>query len=203
VALISDAGTPLINDPGFRVVREALAAGIRLEVLPGPCAAVTALVASGLATDAFLFAGFLPRAEGQRDKRLRALAGVEATLIFYEAPHRLVEMLTTAAAVLGDRPAAVAINLTKAREEVLRGTLPALVRELGGRERVGGEATVVIAGSSGGSGDRARAEAHARALLDAGLEPRRVRDLVVGAFDVPRREAYDIVLALAGGDEEE
>jgi 16S rRNA (cytidine1402-2'-O)-methyltransferase len=203
VALISDAGTPLINDPGFRVVREALAAGIRLEVLPGPCAAVTALVASGLATDAFLFAGFLPRAEGQREKRLQALAGVEATLIFYEAPHRLVEMLTTAAAVLGERPAAVAINLTKAREEVLRGPLPALVRELGGRERVGGEATVVIGGSSGGGGDRARAEAHARALLDAGLEPRRVRDLVVAAFAVPRREAYDIVLGLAGGDEEE
>lgn len=203
VALISDAGTPLINDPGFRIVQLALAAGIRLEVLPGPCAAVTALVASGLATDAFLFAGFLPRAEGQRDKRLRALAGVAATLIFYEAPHRLVEMLTTAAAVLGERRAAVAINLTKEREEVLRGTLPSLVRELGGRERVGGEATVVIAGSAGDEFDRAKAEAHARALLEAGLEPRRVRDLVVAAFEMPRREAYDIVLGLAGGDEEE
>jgi 16S rRNA (cytidine1402-2'-O)-methyltransferase len=203
VALISDAGTPLINDPGFRVVQQALAAGIRLEVLPGPCAAVTALVASGLPTDAFLFAGFLPRAEGQREKRLQALAGVAATLIFYEAPHRLVEMLTTAATVLGERAAAVALNLTKDREEVLRGTLPSLVRELGGRERVGGEATVVIAGATGAEVDRGRAEAHARALLDAGLEPRRVRDLIVAAFDFPRREAYELVLALSASGEEE
>jgi 16S rRNA (cytidine1402-2'-O)-methyltransferase len=203
IALISDAGTPLINDPGFRIVREALAAGLRLVVLPGPCAAVTALVASGLPTDAFFFAGFLPRAEGQRDKRLRALAGIEATLIFYEAPHRLVEMLGTAATVLGARAAAVAINLTKEREEVLRGTLPSLVRELGERERVGGEATVVIAGSAGGEVDRARAEAHARALLDAGLPPRRVRELVAEVFAMARREAYELVLRLAGQDEEE
>jgi 16S rRNA (cytidine1402-2'-O)-methyltransferase len=203
VALISDAGTPLINDPGFRLVHEVLAAGLRLVVLPGPCAAVTALVASGLPTDAFLFAGFLPRAEGQREKQLRALAGIEATLIFYEAPHRLVEMLTTAAAVLGARAAAVGLSLTKDREEVLRGTLPSLVQELGGRERVGGEATVVIAGGVAGDFDRAKVEAHARALIDAGLEPRRVRDLIVAAFDVPRREAYELVLTLAGRDEEE
>jgi 16S rRNA (cytidine1402-2'-O)-methyltransferase len=200
VALISDAGTPLINDPGFRIVQLALEAGIALDVLPGPCAAVTALVASGLPTDAFLFAGFLPRAEGQRDKKLRTLQPVAATLVFYEAPHRLVEMLTTAAAVLGARKAAVAINLTKDREEVLRGTLPELVATLSARERVGGEATVVIAGSDGSARDLPRAEAHARALLAAGLPPRRVRDLVVvaDAFELPRRGAYEIVLALAG-----
>lgn len=198
VALISDAGTPLINDPGFRVVQLALAAGLPVDVLPGPCAAVTALVASGLATDAFMFGGFLPRAEAARDRKLRELKPLGATLLFYEAPHRLVEMLSTAAAALGARRAAVAINLTKEREEVLRGTLPELVALLSARERVGGEVTVAIAGSDGSAHDLPRAEAHARALVEAGLAPRKVRDLVADAFDIPRRAAYELVLAIAG-----
>lgn len=202
VALISDAGTPLINDPGFRIVQLALEAGIKLEVLPGPCAAVTALVASGLPTEMFLYAGFLPRVTGQREKKLRSLLALPATLIFYEAPHRLVEMLTSAVSVLGSRRALVAINMTKDSQELLRGPLPSLVAELGGRERVGGEATVVIAGNAGDAPDLPKAEAHARELLDAGLPPRRVRDLIAGAFDLPRRGAYEIVLALAGSDPE-
>jgi 16S rRNA (cytidine1402-2'-O)-methyltransferase len=202
VALISDAGTPLINDPGYRVVQLALAADIVVEVLPGPCAAVTALVASGLPTDAFSFAGFLPRAEAARAARLRELQALPSTLIVYEAPHRLVEMLSSAAQVLGPRRAAVALNLTKHDEEVLRAPLPQLVELLRARERVGGEATVVIAGSDGSAQDRPRVTAHARALLEAGLPPRRVRDLVADAFELPRREAYDLVLSL-GAEEEE
>jgi 16S rRNA (cytidine1402-2'-O)-methyltransferase len=201
VALISDAGTPLINDPGFRIVRLAIERGLPLVVLPGPCAAVTALVASGLATDAFLFAGFLPRAEGQRARRLEELRGLDATLLFYEAPHRLIEMLATAQQVLGDRAAAVAMSLTKSREEVLRGPLSSLLSQLRARDRVGGEVTVAIAGAGERGGDVLKAEAHARALLDAGLEPRRVRDLVAAAFELPRRAVYDIVLRLAGSSD--
>jgi 16S rRNA (cytidine1402-2'-O)-methyltransferase len=203
VALISDAGTPLINDPGFRLVRLAREAGVRVVVLPGACAAVTALVAAGLPTDRFLFAGFLPRVAGARERQLQELAALPATLVFYEAPHRLVETLQALAAALGDRAAAVALELTKPREELLRGPLSELAATLGARERVAGEATVVVAGCGERAPDLRRAERHAAALLEAGVAPRRARDLVADAFDLPRRAAYDLVLRLAGRSSDE
>jgi 16S rRNA (cytidine1402-2'-O)-methyltransferase len=126
VALVSDAGTPLVSDPGFRLVEQALAAGIRVVPIPGPSAVLAALTASGLPSDAFLFAGFLPVKDGQRKTRLTQLATVPATLIFFESPRRLAETLVAMAEVLGDRPAAIGRELTKTFEEMRTGTLAAL-----------------------------------------------------------------------------
>jgi 16S rRNA (cytidine1402-2'-O)-methyltransferase len=126
VALVSDAGTPLVSDPGFRLVEQALAAGIRVVPIPGPSAVLAALTASGLPSDAFLFAGFLPVKDGQRKTRLTELAAVPATLIFFESPRRLADTLVAMAEVLGDRPAAIGRELTKTFEEMRTGTLAAL-----------------------------------------------------------------------------
>lgn len=146
VALVSDAGTPLVSDPGYRLVEQALAAGIRVIPVPGASAVLSALVACGLPTDAFLFAGFLPTKDGARRTRLAALAAIPATLAFYESPHRLAESLATMADALGgERPAAVARELTKTFEEVRRGTL----RQLAGYYAEAGEPKgeiVILAG---------------------------------------------------------
>ena len=129
LALISDAGTPLISDPGYRLVVEAVAAGISVTSLPGPSAALAALTLSGLPTNSFFFEGFLPHKSAARRERANALARVPATLIFYEAPGRLAESLADLAAELGPRPAAVARELTKVFEETRRGDLAGLAAE--------------------------------------------------------------------------
>ena len=127
VALVSDAGTPLVSDPGFRLVEQALAAGIRVVPIPGASAVLAALTASGLPSDAFLFAGFLPVKDGQRRARLEALKAVPATLIFFESPRRLADTLVAMAEVLGgERRRRSARELTKTFEEMRRGTLAAL-----------------------------------------------------------------------------
>ena len=126
VAIVSDAGTPGISDPGFRVVRMALEAGLRVVPIPGPTALVSALVASGLPSDEFFFAGFLPARSGARRTRLADLAAIPSTLVFYEAPHRIVASLEDAREILGEREAVVARELTKLHEEVLRGRLSEL-----------------------------------------------------------------------------
>jgi 16S rRNA (cytidine1402-2'-O)-methyltransferase len=131
VALISDAGTPLISDPGYKLVREAVGAGHRVLALPGASAPLTALTVSGLPTDAFFFAGFLPVRSGARRTRAAELAAVPATLIFFEAPSRMADALADLAAVYGDRPAAVARELTKRFETVSRGSLPELAAAFG------------------------------------------------------------------------
>jgi 16S rRNA (cytidine1402-2'-O)-methyltransferase len=128
VALISDAGTPLVSDPGYKLVREALAAGHRVVSLPGPSAALAALTSVGLATDTFLFAGFLPPKQAARRARLARLQDVPATLVLFEAPSRLADSLEDMAQVLGPRPAAVARELTKLHEEIRRGTPAELAR---------------------------------------------------------------------------
>ena len=123
VAVVSDAGTPAINDPGFRIVKKAIESGIDIVSIPGPSAVVTALAASGLPTDSFFFGGFLPAKKGERQRRLMKLRDVPATLIFYEAPHRLLGSLDDCLTVLGDRDAVIARELTKVHEEYLRGKL--------------------------------------------------------------------------------
>ncbi|MGO4840532.1 16S rRNA (cytidine(1402)-2'-O)-methyltransferase, partial [Rhizobiaceae sp. 2RAB30] len=127
VALVSDAGTPLVSDPGFRLVGQALEAGIRVVPIPGASAVLAALTASGLPSDAFLFAGFLPVKDGQRRSRLEELRPVPATLIFFESPRRLADTLTAMAGVLGEtRQAAIGRELTKTFEEMRTGTLGTL-----------------------------------------------------------------------------
>lgn len=144
VALISDAGTPLLSDPGYRLVEEALEAGLPVTPLPGPSALLAALTASGLPTDAFFFAGFLPVKDGQKRTRLTALMAVPGTLVFYESPRRLAATLAAMTDVLGDRPAAVARELTKAFEEVRRDSLGALAAHYGESGAPKGEIVICV-----------------------------------------------------------
>ncbi len=144
IALVSDSGTPLISDPGYELVASCHREGIPVVPVPGPSAAIAALTGSGLPTDAFFFAGFLPARGSQRKRRLQELSGIAATLIFYEAPHRLLSSLEDMADILGARRACIARELTKIHEELLHGTLPELLQILQARPRIQGEITIVI-----------------------------------------------------------
>jgi 16S rRNA (cytidine1402-2'-O)-methyltransferase len=147
VALVSDAGTPAISDPGYELVREAITAGIPVEVIPGPSALISALVVSGLPTDHFAFEGFLPNRKEKRRKALQALADETRTMIFYESPQRVGAFLAEAAEILGDRRACLVRELTKIHEEILRGTLVELAAEIARRGSVLGEVTLVVGGA--------------------------------------------------------
>ncbi len=145
VALISDAGTPLISDPGYKLVRDALDEGIMVTSIPGPSAALAALTSAGLPTDTFLFAGFLPPKSGPRRARLAELKSVPATLVFFETAPRLAKSLAEMADVLGSREAAIAKELTKLHESVTRGRLDRLAHHLSGGETLKGEFVVMVA----------------------------------------------------------
>ena len=144
VALVSDAGTPLISDPGYRLVAAAIASGIPVVPIPGASAVLAALAAAGLPTDAFRFCGFLPPKSGQRRKALEALRAEDCTLVFYEAPHRILDALADVEAVYGARPVVVARELTKLHEEFLRGPAAELRATLASRPAVKGEITLLI-----------------------------------------------------------
>jgi 16S rRNA (cytidine1402-2'-O)-methyltransferase len=144
VALASDAGTPLVSDPGYLLVREAVARGLRVEPIPGPSALLAALVVSGLPPHPFTFCGFPPPKGGRRRSFYERFAALGHTLVVYESPHRLAASLADALAVLGDRPAAVARELTKLHEEVLRGSLSELLAEIEARPSLKGEFVLVI-----------------------------------------------------------
>ena len=144
VALVSDAGTPLVSDPGYRLVVRAVEQGVRVVPLPGPSAVLAALSASGLPSDSFLFAGFLPVKDGQRRSRLEALKSVPATLIFFESPRRLDDTMRAMADVFGDRPAAVGRELTKTFEEFRRGTLSELAAHYAATDAPKGEAVICV-----------------------------------------------------------
>ena len=147
VALVSDAGTPLINDPGFRVANAAIELNLPVVPVPGPTAFVSALIASGLPSDQFFFAGFLPARANARRARLEELRTIPATLVFYEAPHRINATLKDALEVLGNRRAAVARELTKIHEEIARGTLRELTHRFGEGPPARGEIVLVISGA--------------------------------------------------------
>ena len=149
LALAGDAGTPLISDPGFLLVRAAVAAGITVEHRPGPSAVVSALVLSGLPPYPFTFTGFPPRKRGKRRRFYRSFAALDHTLVLFESPHRLLASLDDAAVELGNRPAAIARELTKLHEEVLHGRLAELRETLAGRPSLKGEFTLVIAPPDG------------------------------------------------------
>jgi 16S rRNA (cytidine1402-2'-O)-methyltransferase len=144
VAVVSDAGTPLVSDPGYRLVRAAIDAGIVVTPVPGASAALGALTASGLAADAFRFCGFLPPKPAARRKALEQFKTDTATLIFYEAPHRILESLADIASIYGARPVVLARELTKMHEELLRGTAAEIRAELASRSAVKGECTLLI-----------------------------------------------------------
>jgi 16S rRNA (cytidine1402-2'-O)-methyltransferase len=200
VALVSDAGTPLVSDPGFRLVRAALDEGIPITVVPGPSAVTTALVGSGLAPHPYRFIGFLPRAAGGRRSALAAAAGDPSTIVAFEAPHRLLATLHDALDVMGDRPACLARNLTKPHERWQRGRLSELIALLEEEGEVRGECTLVIAGADRQVADAANAEADARLLLDGGTPPRTVQELLIQRHGLSKRDAYALVLRLRNPD---
>ena len=144
IALASDAGTPLLSDPGFLLVREAAARGLRIEPIPGAAAPLAALVVSGLPPYPFTFAGFPPPKSGKRRTFYKGWAALGHTLVFFESPHRLIPSLEDALAELGDRPVAIARELTKLHEEVLRGPLSEVLEELRARPALKGEFVVVV-----------------------------------------------------------
>lgn len=148
VALISDAGTPLIQDPGFALVRRAVEEGIRVVPIPGPTALIAALVASGFPTDRFVFEGIPPKRPGKRRAFFEALRGEERTVVLYESPHRLLKTLETLAELLPEREICLARELTKAHEEFLRGTAEEVLRRLKERPRIQGEWVVILHGAS-------------------------------------------------------
>jgi 16S rRNA (cytidine1402-2'-O)-methyltransferase len=144
VAIVSDAGTPGISDPGYRLVHEAVRSGVCVQSIPGPTALIAALVASGLPADEFYFAGFLPSRSAARRTRLNQLSGIDATLVFYEAPHRIAESLKDMYAILGERQAVVARELTKIHEDVVRGRLSELSTHFGSDSHARGELVVIV-----------------------------------------------------------
>ena len=148
IALVSDAGTPLISDPGFRIVNAAAERGISVVPIPGPAAFVTALSASALPTDQFLFAGFLPSRAGARRSKLRELSTVRAALVLYEAPHRIKATLKDALETLGNREAVIARELTKLHEEFARGSLSELIDRFSESEATHGEIVLIISGKN-------------------------------------------------------
>ncbi|QRG08000.1 16S rRNA (cytidine(1402)-2'-O)-methyltransferase [Xanthobacter dioxanivorans] len=198
VALISDAGTPLVSDPGFKLVVEAAEAGHKVHPVPGASALLAALVAAGLPTDCFLFDGFLPPKGGQRRNRIAALATVPATLVFYESGPRLAESLADLAERLGPRKAAICRELTKTFEEVRRGDLPTLAAHYAGVEAPRGEIVLVIGPPlEEAAGDAAVDAALARALRESSL-----KDAVAAVAAVtgrPKREVYARALAVTEG----
>ncbi len=204
LALVSDAGTPLVSDPGFRLVRAAIAAGLPISAIPGPNAAVMALVLSGLPPEPFLFEGFLPSRTGARLAaltRLKALeqAGLAASMIFFEAPHRLSESLADMAVAFGaERPAAVARELTKRFEEVRRGSLGALAAHYASAE-ARGEICIVVgpAAAEAVVGD-AEVTAQLRAALDSGLSVKDSAEAVAKATGRKRRDVYREALGMLG-----
>jgi 16S rRNA (cytidine1402-2'-O)-methyltransferase len=195
IALVSDAGTPGINDPGRVVIQAALEAGAPIVCIPGACAAVAALSVSGLRTDRFHYVGFLPRRGGRRARALDEVADLPGTLIFYEAPHRLVETLDAIADALGDRPAVLTKNLTKPTERILRGNLRALGRELESAEAVRGEFTILVDGAESAPPVLSpRVEALIDRWIGRGAEPALVRELAQEILHIRREALYDRVL---------
>lgn len=196
VALVTDAGMPGVSDPGARVVRVCADAGVRVEVVPGPSAALAALVLSGLPTDRFVFEGFLPRKGGERRERLAAVAWESRTVVLFEAPLRVAATLADLVEVCGgDRPVAVARELTKIHEETFRGTLAGAVDHVA-NQPPRGEHVIVLGGAPppAAATDDDVAEA-ARAELAGGASTREAADRVAERLGVARRRAYDAVLA--------
>jgi 16S rRNA (cytidine1402-2'-O)-methyltransferase len=201
IALVSDAGTPLVSDPGYALVQEAIAQAIQVVPVPGASALVAALAASGLPTGEFHFAGFLPSKASQRRARLGELAEINATLIFYEAPHRIKATLADARAALGNRRCAVARELTKLHEEFLRGSLDEVHAAMQPND-VRGELVLLIAPLMAGDAEaapqelsRSIAEEVAALMRDEGLDHKAALKRVARARRLSKSEAYRRLLA--------
>jgi 16S rRNA (cytidine1402-2'-O)-methyltransferase len=202
VAVVTDGGMPSVSDPGFRLVRAALAAGIAVSAAPGPSAVTTALALAGLPCDRFCFEGFLPRKPGERRARLASLATEERTMVFFEAPHRLAASLTDLAEIFtSDRSAAVCRELTKSYEEVRRAPLGELA-EWAVVGPVRGEITLVVAGAAPASAarpDDVRLAAEVAAAESEGTTRKDAIVAVARRYGLPKRDVYDVVLRARAG----
>ena len=194
IALVSDAGTPTISDPGFRLVVQAIRAGVRVIPIPGASALTAVLSATGLPTDRFVFEGFLPAKKKQRRERLQILRDEIRTLIFYEAPHRLRDALDDIHELLGNREAVLAREVSKIHEEFLRGPISELVRSLGGGD-VRGEVTLIISGSAGESrANEDLLKAEIRELKRQGLRVKEIAEVLGEKFGYPKKDIYRLAL---------
>ena len=193
VALVSDAGTPLVSDPGARLVAAALSAGHAVTPVPGPSAALAALSVSGLPALPFTLVGFPPRTAGARRKLFEAYRERPETLVLFESPRRLAATLRDARDVLGERRACVARELTKLHEEAVRGPLSELAERFAGGAR--GEVTLVIGGAAPARPDARVVDGRIRALLRAGSTPREIAARLAGEAGIPKREVYARALA--------
>jgi 16S rRNA (cytidine1402-2'-O)-methyltransferase len=202
LALVSDAGTPLVSDPGYKLVQAAIEEGLPVIPIPGPSALTSALVVSGLPTDRFFFEGFLPPKSAARRTRLHTIGAIPGTLVLFEAPHRLPDMLADAAAVLGDRPAVVARELTKMFETVRRGVLGDLAAQFAAEGPPKGEIVVLI-GEATEAMNAAEADAALDGKLEEALKTHSIKDaaaIVAADLGVPKRDVYARALQLAKKD---
>lgn len=204
LAIVSDAGTPLVSDPGFKLVEAVLEAGFPVTTVPGPSAVLAALVVAGLPTDRFFFEGFLPPKTTARRERLATLAPIPGTLVFFESPRRVAEMLADAAAVLGPRPAAVARELTKFFETVKRGPLPELAREFADAPTPKGEIVVLIGPPAEElpAADDDDLDARLRRHLQS-LSVKDAVSVAVQETGLPKRRVYARAVALATARDDE
>jgi 16S rRNA (cytidine1402-2'-O)-methyltransferase len=202
VALVTDAGMPAVSDPGYSLVSACTEEGIEVDAAPGPSAALTALALSGLPTDRFAFEGFLPRRAGERRRRLEALASDPRTLVVFESPRRLPRLLSEAAELLGHRRAAVARELTKAHQEVARGTLTELAARFSEPPR--GEVVLVIEGAAAPApADLGEAARQVRELTSRGTPRKEAVSAVASETGVSRRALYEESLRPSGGVEQD
>jgi 16S rRNA (cytidine1402-2'-O)-methyltransferase len=202
IALVSDAGTPGVSDPGYRLVQAAITAGHEVVPLPGPSAAIAALSSSGLPTDQFLFMGFLPRQSQARRAALEAIARLPYTLVLYEAPHRLEKLLADVVSILGDRQLCVAREITKLYEETWRGTAKEAVSKYD-QSRVRGEITIIIAGADPDDDKWTEAEllAELKTLLARGKSNKAVAESLAHLSGWKRRDIYRLALQLKADGE--
>jgi len=198
IALVSDAGTPTLSDPGYHLVREAVDRGIRVTPIPGAAAMTVALSASGMPTDRFTFEGFLPARRNRRREVLHARAGEKSTMVFYEAPHRVKDTLADMHDILGERPVVVARELTKFHEEFLRGQLSQVVAEMESRE-ARGEFVIVLAGCpEQNEVNDAHLTAEVQRLHAAGFKANEIAKVLAQVFSMPKRDVYQRVLEEMG-----
>jgi 16S rRNA (cytidine1402-2'-O)-methyltransferase len=194
IALVSDAGTPTLSDPGFRLVREAVLAGVSVVPVPGPSALVAVLSASGLPTDRFVFEGFLPAKKRERRDRLQSLRREERTLVFYEAPHRLRETLADMLELFGDREMALGREVTKIHEEFVRSRISDAMVAVD-RKEPRGEITLVIARSAGEKIPQEHLiEGEIKELLQKGLRVKEIAEILGEKFSYPKKDIYRMVL---------
>lgn len=198
VALVSSAGTPAVSDPGFELIQMAVDRGIEIDVLPGPNAVITAVVAAALPAPGFVFGGFLPRRASERRRRLEELAVLPYSLVFYEAPHRLVDLLTDALAVLGNRSLVAAREMTKVHQEIIRSTIVGLAERYELQEPRG-EFTLVLAGAAPSEEDQtAEILGNLRQQKDEGTTGRDAVEDVMARYGLKRNEAYRLWVEASG-----